>query len=115
MMVVIAPLWAMSRPLAQLLAGGGGRALAWSLAPLLQFARHPLFAAWLHGAVIWFWHMPAFYTLALANPWWHLVEHACFLLTAGLFWWAVLGSNRQNAAWALLAVLFTLMHTGFLG
>lgn len=115
MMVVIAPLWVLARPLGQLRAGGGGRLLGWSSPPLLQLTRHPMLAAWLHAAVIWFWHMPAFYMLALVNPWWHLIEHLCFLLTAGLFWWAVLGSTRQTAAWALLAVLFTLMHTGFLG
>jgi putative membrane protein len=43
------------------------------------------------------------------------VEHAFFLVTAGLFWWAVLNTSPRHSGWALLAVLFTLMHTGFLG
>jgi len=36
-------------------------------------------------------------------------------LTAGLFWWAVLRSTQATTPRALLALLFTLMHTGFLG
>lgn len=113
-MVVIAPLWVLARPLPQLSAGSGKiLALVWQ--PLLRCARYPLQMAWLHGAVIWFWHLPAFYLLALDNPWWHSVEHACFLLSAGLFWWAVLNSSRNNTHWALLALLLTLVHTGFLG
>ena len=113
-MVVVAPLWVLARPLPQLAAGGGKVVrLAWL--PALRLARYPMAAAWLHGAVIWFWHLPDFYLLALHNPWWHGVEHACFVVTAGLFWWAVLRSSPVNMPWALLAVLLTLVHTGFLG
>jgi putative membrane protein len=82
---------------------------------MLRLTRYPLLLAYLHGGVIWFWHMPYFYLLALENPWWHSVEHAFFLVTAGLFWWAVLNTSPRHSGWALLAVLFTLMHTGFLG
>jgi cytochrome c oxidase assembly factor CtaG len=82
---------------------------------MLCLSRHPLLAAYLHGAVIWFWHTPHFYMLAVRNPWWHIVEHACFLVTAGLFWWALLNANTRRLPWALLALLLTLMHTGILG
>lgn len=113
-MVVIAPLWVLSRPLPQLaIATGRGGALLW--VPLLRFARHPMLAAWLHGLVIWFWHTPRFYLLALQHPWWHVLEHALFLSTAGLFWWSVLRHGRNRVHWALCALLLTLMHTGFLG
>lgn len=112
--VVIAPLWVLGRPLPQIVAGGGN-ALVRLWQPMLYLARYPMPMAWLHGAIIWFWHMPDFYILALHNPWWHTLEHACFLVSAGLFWWAVLKSSRRKAPWALLAVLFTLVHTGFLG
>lgn len=113
-MVVVAPLWVFAQPLPQLVAGGGK--LFWLLArPVMKLAAFPMASAWLHGAAIWFWHMPFFYILALENPWWHTVEHACFLITAGLFWWAVLRSSQRNTPWALLATLLTLVHTGFLG
>lgn len=114
LIVVIAPLWVLCRPLPQVAAGIGRiGALVWR--PMLRLAAHPLIAAYLHALAIWFWHTPYFYMLAVENPWWHLVEHACFLATAGLFWWAILTSSRSRAPWALLALLFTLMHTGFLG
>ncbi|MDR6982533.1 cytochrome c oxidase assembly factor CtaG [Rheinheimera pacifica] len=113
-MVVIAPLWALSQPLAQFAAitGSWGR-LAWQ--PLLKLSHYPLSLAYLHAAVVWFWHTPQFYVLALEQPWWHLVEHICFMFSAAMLWWAVLQCNERNRSWALLALLFTLMHTGFLG
>lgn len=113
-MVVIAPLWVLAQPLPQL-AAGGGRLFPLLARPAMGLAAYPVTSAWLHGIAIWFWHVPFFYVLALENPWWHTVEHACFLITAGLFWWAVLRSSQRNTPWALLAVLLTLVHTGFLG
>ncbi|MCL7945529.1 cytochrome c oxidase assembly protein [Marinobacter sp. ATCH36] len=113
-MVVIAPLWVLSRPLPQL-ASGSGRVLAPVWQPMLKLVQHPVYMAYLHGVMVWLWHIPRFYILALENPWWHLVEHGCFLITAGLFWWAVLKSTQRTVGWALFALLFTLMHTGFLG
>jgi len=114
LMVVIAPLWVLSRPLAQIIAGSGSL-WAWLWRPMLRLTRYPLATAYIHGAIIWFWHMPYFYMVAVENVWWHAFEHVCFLVTAGIFWWAVLKGSRQNTPWALLALLFTLMHTGFLG
>jgi putative membrane protein len=114
LMVVIAPLWVIARPLPQLAAATGriGAAL-WR--PLLRLSRHPLTVTWLHAAVIWVWHMPFFYMLAVRNPWWHVIEHACFLVSAGAFWWVLLRSSGRQLPWAFLALLLTLMHTGFLG
>ncbi|WP_052063834.1 cytochrome c oxidase assembly protein [Nitrincola sp. A-D6] len=114
LMVVITPLWALSLPLPQFAAitGRWGR-FAWQ--PLLKLAAYPLSLAYLHAAVVWFWHTPRFYVLALEHPWWHLVEHICFVFTAAMLWWAVLHCTERTRSWALLALLFTLMHTGFLG
>ncbi len=114
LMVVIAPLWVLCRPLPQLAAGSGRvGALLWM--PALRLSAHPVICAYLHGLAIWFWHMPYFYMLAVEDPWWHIIEHACFLASAGVFWWSVLNANLRRAPWALFALLFTLMHTGFLG
>lgn len=114
LMVVIAPLWVLCRPLPQL-AAASGRIAARSGYSLLRLSAHPVICAYLHGLVIWFWHLPYFYMLAVEDPWWHIIEHAGFLLTAGLFWWSVLNASLRRAPWALFALLFTLMHTGFLG
>ena len=113
-MGVVAPLWVISRPLARLVAGGG-RWLVSCWRPLLRMTRHPVRMAYLHGLTSWFWHIPRFYQLALEDPWWHVLEHAMFLITAGLFWWAVLYNRTRHTHWALFALLLTLMHTGFLG
>ncbi|MDQ2076840.1 cytochrome c oxidase assembly protein [Marinimicrobium sp. ABcell2] len=114
LMVVIAPLWVLSRPLPQMVAGAGRVAL-WCSRPMLRLVRHPMLTAYLHAAAIWIWHTPVFYMVAVEDPWWHAFEHACFLLTAGWFWWSIMTGSERRAPWALLALLFTLMHTGFLG
>lgn len=114
LIVVIAPLWVLTRPLPQLVAGGV-RGLLPVLKPVLRLVRQPMTTAGLHGAAIWVWHVPYFYMLAVDSPGWHTFEHACFLFTGGLFWWAILRSNSRNLPQAILALLLTLMHTGFLG
>ncbi|MDO9465877.1 MAG: cytochrome c oxidase assembly protein [Thiobacillus sp.] len=114
LMAIIAPLSVLARPLPQWRAAVGDRARWLWLGPL-SAARRPLAMAALHGATIWFWHAPRPYMLALEHPWWHAFEHACFLLSAGLFWWAVLFPSPPNRGCALLALLITLMHTGLLG
>lgn len=114
MMVVIAPLLVAARPLPQWHAWHA-RPVRWLSTPLLWGARFPLGAACAHGVIIWLWHTPRLYVLALEHPWWHFFEHLCFLVTAGVFWWAVLRSPQRTNPRALLALLITLMHTGFLG
>lgn len=113
-MVVIAPLWVLARPLPQWRAClGNAPQPLWRA--LLRATRYPTATALLHGAVIWVWHTPRLYRLALENLWWHSVEHACFLLTAWLFWWSALRASPRRRPQALMAVLLTLMHTGLLG
>ena len=114
LMIVLPPLWIFARPLPQIRAVLTRRMrLLWT-APL-KAARFPMAMALLHGSMIWFWHAPVPYMVAVENPWWHAVEHACFLVTAGLFWWSVLHAPQSNRGRALAALLVTLMHTGFLG
>lgn len=112
--LVIAPLWALARPLPQWrgVTGWFGQRV-WTL--LLRAGRYPTALALLHGAIIWIWHTPRLYVLALDNLWVHAFEHACFLFTGWLFWWSVLRANRKQVPQALMAVLLTLMHTGLLG
>lgn len=112
--LVIAPIWVLSMPSSQFAAVGYDKE-KYCGQLLLKIARFPLRLAYLHALVIWFWHIPKFYVLALENPWWHLVEQSCFLLTAALLWWAVLYCSERSRPWAVLALLFTLMNTGFLG
>lgn len=113
MMIIIAPLWVLSRPFPQWFHAGLKRLAKWHR--VARASQYPLTMAYLHAAAIWFWHLPKPYMLAVGNPWWHWAEHLSFLATAVGFWWPVLLGGRNNRPFALLAVLFTLMHTGFLG
>jgi cytochrome c oxidase assembly factor CtaG len=114
LMVVVAPLLVLARPLPQWRAVLGARVDAvWRT--LHRLSRHPMACALLHAVAIWFWHAPGPYIAALESPLWHVVEHACFLFTGWLFWWSVLRPGRAAALSAAGALLFTVMHTGMLG
>jgi len=114
LIVAVAPLLVLARPLSQWRAVLGPQADAvWR--PLLRLSRRPMLCALLHAAAIWFWHAPGPYIAAVQTPLWHVLEHACFLLSGWLFWWSVLRPGRSGALPAAGALLFTVMHTGLLG
>jgi len=51
------------------------------------------------------WHIPAAYEFALSSEGWHNMEHACFLFTSILFWWAlILPWPARQPGMQLLAV-----------
>jgi putative membrane protein len=51
---------------------------------------HPAAALALLVAVVWTWHVPALYELALESPWTHALEHLSFLAAGTVFWWYVI-------------------------
>jgi cytochrome c oxidase assembly factor CtaG len=74
--------------------------------------------AWaVHGAVVWLWHVPAFYDAALRSEAVHVVQHATFVGTAVLFWWGLIYGRYGRAAYgaSALFVFITMVHTGALG
>ena len=114
LIVGVAPMLVLARPLAQWRAVLGPRAdVVWR--PLHRLSRWPMLCAMLHAAAIWFWHAPGPYIAAVQTPLWHVLEHACFLLSGWLFWWSVLRPGRSGTLPAAGALLFTVMHTGLLG
>lgn len=38
-------------------------------------------------AILWAWHLPAAYDLAVRRDWVHALEHASFLVASFFFWW----------------------------
>jgi cytochrome c oxidase assembly factor CtaG len=57
---------------------------------------HPASAVVLYVGVIWLWHIPAAYDLAVRNSGVHILEHTCFLLVGSLYWWHLLSPIRAR-------------------
>ena len=124
LMLVTAPLMVLARPLAawawafrpdqRRRIGPALRARWW--AATWSFLTDPLVAWALHALALWLWHVPALFDAALDHEGVHALQHASFLATALLFWWAVLGPRSRAASGYALALLFTTMlHTSALG
>lgn len=121
LVLVVAPLLALSRPSAPLLRGMPPR---WrktlgsvvhhaSIRALWQKLARPVTASILHITALWLWHIPALYSAALNNPVVHLLEHASFLLTAILFWWKIRSTDHHGER--ILSVFGVMMASGLLG
>jgi cytochrome c oxidase assembly factor CtaG len=120
-MAISAPLLVLSRPVGPLL-WGLPRGPRLAVARLMQ--RRPVRAGWawltrptcatlIHGVVIWVWHAPTLFDLAVANDSVHRWQHLSFFIAAVLFWWSMLKrSNRSVAGWHLF---ITMLHTSLLG
>ena len=118
LMMVAPPLLLYGAPYLPILRGLPARVLKHGVGPFLaspglqRFGRrltHPL-VCWLSFTITSLtWHAPKFYELALRSPFWHEVEHLCFLGAALLFWWPVIQprpSRAQWPRWAMIPYLF---------
>jgi putative membrane protein len=56
----------------------------------------PAFAVVLYVGVIWTWHVPGAYDVALRHPVVHVLEHVTFLLAGSLYWWHLLSPIRAR-------------------
>jgi putative membrane protein len=68
-----------------------------------------------HGLLLWAWHVPAAFELALRHEWVHWLEHVSLLASALLFWRALLRARGAARLWGLVQVLVLVVHTGMLG
>ena len=80
---------------------------------------HPVAALVLYVGLMWLWHVPAMYELALDQAWAHALEHASFF-TAGLaFWWFLIEPvpprHRLTGPWALWYLATAKILMGILG
>ena len=73
---------------------------------------HPLSAWLIHAIALWAWHIPALFDATLRSELVHFLQHASFLGTALLFWWAVMTSRSAAMSYglALLYVFTTALH-----
>ena len=127
LMLVAAPLFVLGRfPLA----------LSWALSPkwitriwkqwrwkqAWKLLTIPAVAGLTHAAAIWIWHMPRLYEASLLNEGIHFLEHACFFISALIFWQVFaelsesicLGTSARFGL-ALFSVFGIMIVNGFLG
>ena len=77
----------------------------------------PSVAFSLHAVALWGWHLPGPYQSTLTSELMHSLQHASFIGTALLFWWAILSARgTEPGRGAAVAYLFlTVLQTGALG
>lgn len=66
----------------------------------------PLLVTLLATGVLWLWHLPALYDLAVANEAIHYSEHVAFVVTAALFWATVLRLRPRDHQGNGLRILY---------
>jgi len=125
LMAVAAPLLVLGRPLLPFLWGlpmaWRRDAGHWTSRPAMRSAWHALTLpsiAWtVHALAIWVWHAPRLYDAAVTSDVVHALQHASFLGSALLFWWALIhGRNgRLRYGASVLYVFTTALHTTALG
>ena len=123
MMVVAAPLLVVARPLAALAWGlprrwraalgavgrapGVGPSWRWLTAPLVAWA--------VHLAALLVWHVPSLYQATLRSDLAHGAQHASFLGSGLLFWWALLAGPRAGRGAAVAWLFGASIVTGAFG
>lgn len=125
LMLVAAPLLVLGRPLVAFL---WALPLSWSrrlgnvakIAPINRVWRTltiPLVAWLVHAIALWIWHIPAFFEAVLRYESVHTAQHLSFLISALLFWWALIHGPQGAMGYgaAVLYVFTTSVHSGVLG
>lgn len=120
LMLLAAPLLVLARPLPVMLwawPGGAREVVGRAVAATSGFWRAlaaPLTATALQALALWAWHAPALFDRALASDGWHAAQHLSFIVTALLFWTAMLGRRAPRPV-AALCLVATSIVSGALG
>jgi cytochrome c oxidase assembly factor CtaG len=125
LMLVAAPLLVLGRPLIAFLwalplnwsrrLGNLGK-IAW-INRTWRTLTIPLVAWLVHAAALWTWHIPALFEATLYSDAVHTLQHLSFLLSALLFWWALIHGPQGAMGYgaAVLYLFTTSVHSGALG
>lgn len=125
LMLVAAPLLVLSRPLIAFL---WALPLSWSRSlgnvakmPALNHVWRtftiPLVAWAVHAIALWVWHIPVLFEAVLHYESVHTAQHLSFLISALLFWWALIHGPQGAMGYgaAVLYLFTTSIHSGVLG
>ena len=125
LIMVAAPLLVFGRPLIAFLWAlpmrwrlrAGGLCQTPPVAKTWHFISGPLVVTVLHALALWVWHLPSLYEATLGNDFIHAMQHLSFLLTAALFWCALIHGRygRMGYGVAVVYVFITAAHSGILG
>jgi cytochrome c oxidase assembly factor CtaG len=125
LMLMAAPLLVLGRPLVVFLwafpversrrIGNVGK-VAW-LNRTWRLFTVPLVAWLVHAVALWIWHVPVLFDAVLHYEWVHTLQHLSFLLSALLFWWALIHGPQGAMGYgaAVLYLFTTSIHSGALG
>ena len=125
LMLVAAPLLVLGRPLIAFLwalplnwsrrLGNIGK-IAW-INRVWRTLTIPLVAWLVHAVALWTWHIPALFEATLYSETVHTLQHLSFLLSALLFWWALIHGPQGAMGYgaAVLYLFTTSVHSGALG
>jgi putative membrane protein len=96
-----------------------GGVMAWGLPRALRLSlrgswKSPLQSSWkrltepvtataIQAAVMWAWHAPLLFDRALESFGWHIAQHASFLLSSLVFWWAMLHPRGGRSGYGVSA------------
>jgi len=123
LMVVAAPLLVIGRPLVAFVwalprgwrrAAGSWTRRRWLRAGWGALAT-PAMASAAHAAALVVWHAPRFYEATYYSAAAHAAQHLSFLVTALLFWWALLRPARGGEGEAVVYLFAASLLTGGLG
>jgi len=111
---LLAWMWALGdRPRERVAHAVRGRAIVRSWHALTA----PLAVFLIQAAALWVWHLPSWYEAALHNEAIHALQHLSFVVTASLFWWAMVHGRYGRSGYGLgvLYVFLTGVHSSVLG
>lgn len=125
LMVAAAPLLVLAKPMPVFLWAVGRRVTRWTrnvvaygpINSARAFIASPLSATVIHGIALWVWHLPGPFQSALSGEGMHALQHASFLLSALLFWNAVLppAPRPSKVLSSSMALFATSVHSSILG
>jgi cytochrome c oxidase assembly factor CtaG len=114
LMMVAPPLILLGAPLIPIVRGlprfaareFAGPLLNWPVARRVEYVgTDPIVASLLMGIVMFVWHIPSLYELALRSSSWHQLEHGCFFIAALMFWWPVVQPWPSRGHWPRWAMI----------
>ena len=125
LMLVAAPLLVLGRPLVPFLWAlptnwsrslGNIAKIRW-LNRLWRTFTIPLIAWLVHAIALWVWHIPLLFDAVLHSEFVHTAQHLSFLISALLFWWALIHGPQGAMGYgaAVLYLFTTSVHSGVLG